>query len=205
VMFLFIEVNGVNGYTGIMNILLAEIVNIIKSHTHTKRPILIGVEGFGGSGKTTFANQLKEALGSAYIVNIDDFIVKEKITEPSWDKGGFDRGRLEQQVLIPAAKQEPISYQELVWATNTLSEPRVVPPVDYLIVEGISSYHPDIAHYYDYKIWIDTPIEVAKERGHARDGSNENAEHWDLWAANDLRYQERYHPEQIADFVIANS
>lgn len=181
-----------------------EIAQIIKRDSNN-RLVLIGMEGFGGSGKTTIANQLKDALGNTYVVNIDDFIVKEKLTESSWDKGGFDRKRLEQQVLIPATSGQPIAYQELLWDTNTLSEPKVVPPVDYLIVEGISCYHPDIAKYYDFKIWIDTPIEVAKGRGKARDAGNENVGKWDMWAENDLRYQEKYHPEQQADFVVSNS
>lgn len=183
---------------------LAEIAENIKSSVKSRSPVLIGIEVFGGSGKTTIASQLEEVLGSAYVVNIDDFIVKEKLTKPSWDKGGFDRERLERHVLLPARNGQPVSYQQLIWQTNILSEPKVVPKVDYLIIEGISCYHPDIAHYYDYKIWVDVPIEVAKERGHARDGSNENAQHWDLWAENDLRYQEKYHPEQHADFVIDN-
>jgi uridine kinase len=183
---------------------IKEITLSIKNGGTTKKPILIGVEGFGGSGKTTLADKLKEALGNAHVVNIDDFIVKEKITEPSWDKGGFDRDRLEREVLVPSTSNQSIQYEELIWETNTLSKPKIVPAVDYLIIEGISCYHPNIAHYYDYKIWVDTPIEIAKQRGHARDSSNENAEHWDLWAENDLRYQEKYHPEQVADFVFNN-
>ncbi len=181
------------------------IVHQIKALQIRHKPLIIGIEGFGGSGKTTLASQLRDALGNAYVVNIDDFIVKEKITEPSWDAGGFDLKRLEQQVLIPATTKQPIEYQELLWKTNTLSEPKTVPDADYLIVEGISAYHPSIAKYYDYKIWVDTHIETAKLRGHARDGSNENAAHWDLWAENDLRYQEKYHPEKTADIVISNT
>jgi uridine kinase len=92
-----------------------------------------------------------------------------------------------------------------MWAENILSDPKRIPTPNYLIIEGISSCHPDLERYYDYKIWIDTPIEIAKRRGHARDGSNENAQHWDVWAANDLKYQEKYHPEQRTDFVIENS
>ena len=183
---------------------VAEIAMAIVSKSNN-RLVLIAIEGFGGSGKTTVAEQLKNALGSAYIVNIDDFIVKEKLTEPSWDKGAFDRERLEREVLIPATSNQPIQYEELIWETNTLSEPKKVPSVDYLIVEGISSYHPDIAHYYDYKIWVDTPIEIAKVRGRARDGSSENAQYWDLWAENDLAYQRKHHPELIADFTINNT
>jgi uridine kinase len=180
-----------------------EIVQTITSR-HGPRLALIAIEGYGGSGKTTFANQFRNALGSAFVVNIDDFIVKDRITKPSWDKGGFDRKRLEQQVLIPATTGQRVSYQALIWETNTLSEPKVVPSVDYLIVEGISSYHPDIALYYDYKIWVDTPIDVAKARGKARDAGNENADKWDMWAENDLMYQHQYHPEQNADFVVTN-
>ena len=85
-----------------------------------------------------------------------------------------------------------------------MSQPIVVPRARYLIIEGISSYHPSIAQYYDFKIWINTPIEIAKKRGHARDGASENAQHWDLWAENDLKYQREHHPEIQADFQINN-
>jgi len=180
------------------------VANAIKQSDNKRQTILIAIEGYGGSGKSTISERLKEALGNSYVVNIDDFIIKAKLTEQSWDKGAFDRERLEQQVLIPATTGSEITYQKLVWDTDTLSEPIIVPKVAYLIVEGISSYHPSIAKYYDYKIWIDTPIELAKQRGQARDGDNENAQYWDLWAENDLAYQQRYHPEQTADFVVKN-
>ena len=98
---------------------LDDITASIKQSAKTQKPIIVGIEGFGGSGKTTLANKLSSALGNAYVVNIDGFIVKEKLTEPSWDKGAFDRDRLERQVLIPAANGHPISYQELIWETDT--------------------------------------------------------------------------------------
>jgi len=146
----------------------------IKSAISAHSPVLIAVEGYGGAGKTTFADGLAKELGDAYVIPIDDFIVKGKLTEPSWDKGSFDRERLEEQVLKPIKAGRTAKYQKLIWVGNLLSDYIEVPKVQYIIVEGISSYHPSIAHYYDHKIWIDTPIAIAKERGHARDGSNEN-------------------------------
>ncbi len=182
-----------------------EEISLIIKNSDKQKPVLIGIEGYGGSGKSTIAEKLKKLLGNSYVVSIDDFIIKEKLTEPSWDKGAFDRKRLEQQILIPATTGKTAEYQKLIWETNNLSEPIAVPKVDYIIIEGISSYHPSIAKYYDYKIWIDTPIELAKERGHARDGSNENAQHWDLWAENDLAYRKKFQPEIRADFIIDNT
>ena len=106
--------------------------------------------------------------------------------------------------MIPATTGKDVAYQKLIWAADNLSEPIAVPKVAYLIVEGISSYHPDIAKYYDYKIWVDTPIELAKQRGHARNGSNENAQHWDLWSKNDLAYKSKYRPDEVADISFTN-
>jgi uridine kinase len=182
-----------------------EIATAIRQSRAKSRPVLIGIEGYGGSGKTTVAQRLAEALGDACVVSIDDFIVKEKLTVASWDDGAFDLARLEEQVLLPASQGQPVSYQRLQWETNTLSEAIAVPDVDYLIIEGISSYHPSIEHYYDYKIWVESPREVAQQRGHTRDGSNENAQYWEIWAKNDVAYQQQYHPEQRADCVFANA
>ena len=187
-----------------MNISVDEVASTITHNSLSKKPILIGIEGFGGSGKSTIANELARLLGDSFVVSIDDFIIKENIIENDWDKQAFDRQRLEEQVLKPASEGKAVAYQKLLWEANSLSEPIHAPDVDYLMVEGISSYHPSIAHYYDYKIWVDTPIEIAKARGKKRDAGNENEQHWDLWAANDLGYQEKYHPEQIADFTVKN-
>jgi uridine kinase len=183
---------------------IKEIASKIRSAALAHNLILIAVEGYGGAGKTVFADKLAEELDDAYVIHMDDFIVKEKLTEPSWNKGSFDRERLEKQVLKPIKIGKIAKYQKLIWADNSLGDYVEVPKAHYIIIEGISSYHPSIAHYYDYKIWIDTPMAIAKERGHARDGSNENAKFWNLWADNDLRYQEKHHPELAADFIFGN-
>ncbi|HET9109333.1 MAG TPA: hypothetical protein VFN78_00780 [Ktedonobacterales bacterium] len=176
----------------------------IKQQGEKTKPVLIGIEGYGGAGKTTFAQKLAAALGDAFVVSLDDFIVKEKLAEPSWDSGAFDRERLARQVLRPAHDGQPIAYQRLDWGTDTLSDPVIVPEVAYLIVEGISAYHPSLERYYDVKIWVETPLAIAEARGHARDGGSENAAFWELWAQNDIAYQQQYHPEARADVVYVN-
>lgn len=183
---------------------VSEIAKNIQTASGHTLPILIAVDGFGGAGKSTLACDLCTALGSAYVIGIDDFIVKDKVLDTSWDSGVFDYVRLENQVLRPVFNRESVQYQALIWETNSLSDFKKVPAVEYFIIEGISCTHPSIAKYYTYKIWVDTPIEVAKSRGQLRDSGNENEGNWDLWASNDLAYQEKYHPESEADFIIVN-
>lgn len=85
------------------------IANNIKwaesKHTY---PVIIGVEGFGGSGKTTLSKQLMDAFSNAYTIHLDDFIVKSRLKEPAWDTSVFDHARLERQVLKPAVDGKPI-------------------------------------------------------------------------------------------------
>jgi uridine kinase len=183
---------------------LETIANSIKSNRQPDQSIIIGIEGFGGSGKSTIANNLANLLGNSSVVSIDDFIIKQNIIENDWDKQVFDRARLEKEVLIPARAGKDITYRRFVWDSNTLSDPINLPKTDYLIVEGISCYHPSIVDYYDYKIWVNTPIEIAKLRGQKRDAGTENEKHWDLWAQNDLAYQQKYHPDLVADFTVSN-
>ena len=182
---------------------LDEILSRIKSID--KKRVLIAIEGFGGAGKTTFANTLAKLLKNAYVVHIDDFIIKDRIDDASWDNGVFDRRRLEVQVLQPLVNDQRARYQRFIWDTETLSDPVSIPNVRYVIVEGITSYYPDIAHYYDVKIWVHAPIEVASMRGVFRDKGNENELKWGVWANNDIIYRNKYHPEERADFVFDNS
>ncbi len=58
---------------------IQKIAQAIKQSPKENKPILIAIEGFGGSGKTTFASKLKEALQDAYMISIDDFIVKGRL------------------------------------------------------------------------------------------------------------------------------
>ena len=169
------------------------------------KPILIAIEGYGGSGKSTLAEKLKDLLPRTEIIKIDSFIIKEKAqnAEP-WEEV-FDRKRLEKQVLEPANLNHTISYQRLDWANNVLGSNITLPHVKYLIVDGITSYHPEIEHYYAFKIWVNTSLDIAKRRGQLRDSDNENAKLWSKWAKRDLDYQQKYHPEKRSDFVIDNS
>lgn len=181
---------------------ISERIKVLRRNNET---FIVAIEGYGGSGKSTLAAELKLILPDSEVIKIDSFIIKEKAqnAEP-WEEV-FDRKRLEKQVLEPARIGLASSYQLLDWAKNKLGSSIKLPKIDFLIIDGISSYHPDIEHYYDFKIWVNTPLEVAKFRGQLRDSGNENEKLWEKWAQCDLTYQQQYHSQQRADFIVENN
>ncbi|WP_301110210.1 hypothetical protein [Sporosarcina sp.] len=44
-----------------------------------KQSVVIGVDGLGGSGKTTYATELQQSVKNAYLFHLDDFIHPENI------------------------------------------------------------------------------------------------------------------------------
>jgi uridine kinase len=176
----------------------------------TDRPFLIAISGFGGSGKSTLARALEQALEntlkSASIVGMDEFWNPDGDVRSS-DWTAFDRDRLEAQVLLPARSGQAIRYQEFDWQTAQLGAWRDVPASQYLIIEGISALHPNLLEYYDFRVWVDCPLETARDRGLARGQAwgNDETEIWTTrWQPNDHDYFQKYRPDRLADFVYSN-
>lgn len=165
--------------------------------------LLVGIDGFGGSGKSTLAEAIAAQLASATVVPIDDFIVKEHVDDDTWELA-WDRDRLIAEVLDPFRVGAPIAYRRLLWDQNALSDPIALGEADILIIEGITALHPDLAERYDYRVWVDAPLEIASARGRVRDAGNENATRWDRWALNDRHYFDTYRPDLIVDTIVAN-
>lgn len=180
-----------------------EVANKIKQTHFKNKPVIIAIDGFGGAGKSTLAKDLKKELQSAAIVEVDDFYVFGIMSDAN--KSNFDRARLVKQVLEPLKQGRLAAYQKSIDEDNPLSEYFEVPQVDYLILEGVSSFHPDIAKYVDYKIWLDISADEAKKRMMNRDKS-EGQDHgellWSHWTDSYQAYKDLYHPESLADLII---
>lgn len=176
---------------------------VVELQAPLARPIIIAVSGFGGAGKSTLAERLREQLGDAEVVSIDSFIVN-RLQKRSDDWEGFDRERFRTQVLEPVTRGETARYEEYDWETNAMAGWRSVPRVACLIVEGISVLHPGLLRYYDFTIWIDCPFEIAARRGAERDrrDGNDHDNYWfEVWMPNEQDFFDKYHPDESADFV----
>lgn len=182
-----------------------EILSRIRA---TEKPLIIGVSGFGGAGKSSFAKALGEAVGAPF-VGVDSFQKDGAFdTEYSlWEIMDFPR--LEKEVLQPFASGEKIiRYGHFNVPSRSVTETRELKNTELLIIEGVGLFRPELSKYFGLKIWVDCPMDAAIARGKKRDREeygNPTDEQWEgIWKKNDEEYLEQYKPKDAADFVFQN-
>jgi uridine kinase len=158
------------------------------------RTRVIAVDGPGGAGKSTFAEQLAAALGGCQIVHTDDFA--------SWDDPVDWWPRLIEQVLEPLTRGERAEFDPSLWTPGLVREPIEVVPAEFLVLEGVTASRDAFRPYLTYTVWIDAPDEVRLRRGVERDGEEARAQ-WIAWMAEEDRYRERERPDARADLVVS--
>ncbi len=178
-----------------------DLINRIKEQ---EKPVIIGISGFGGSGKSTLARRLSEQL-AAPIIGVDSFFRSIHETDyRDWEIIDFER--LCTAVILPFThNQSPLSFTEMDWGTGEITRQTEIQHNGVLIIEGIGLFREPLLGRFTIKIWIDCPIEVAMERGKARDKNAygvDNDHLWDtLWKQNDLQYFASKKPHEGADYV----
>lgn len=180
---------------------LLELIQSLKPPSG--RPALVAISGFGGSGKTTLAQQLKDNIQNAEVVTIDDFVL-ENLCERSDDWACFDRERFCRQVLEPARHGESIWYDVYDFDLHQITDRRSVLSPKFLLLEGCSILHPDLMPYYDLSLWIDCPLEIATERGITRDqarGAPYEKLWRTVWMPNEQDFFTKYQPARLAAYV----
>jgi len=190
------------------------VTTALPCRTPEHLPILIGIDGPGGSGKSTFAAALARRLQqeriSVAVVHMDDFFLPstqrpagDGVDRPSGSD--FDWQRLRDQVLIPLAHHQLTSYQRYDWLTDKLSEWHTLAGCHVVIVEGIYTLLHELRALYDLTIWIDCPRAIRLARGIVRDGEAARTQ-WECdWMPAEDHYMATDRPQLTVDLCVTNA
>ncbi|MGW7442788.1 hypothetical protein [Kitasatospora sp. NPDC054795] len=167
---------------------------------------IVAIDGTGGSGKTTLAAAVAGHLDGAVIVHVDDFYrpmpdrERELLDAEQSYHRYFDWERLRDQVLIPLRDDRAARYQIYDWTTGQLGAWREIASGTVVIVEGVYSTRPELAPYYHFTAYVDTPRGVCLQRVRAR---GENPEAWiRRWRAAEEHYVHTTWPQTRAKLLV---
>lgn len=157
-------------------------------------PALIGVDGYGGAGKTTFAARLAEAVPGSVVVHIDDFAAP---SVPEWDWARFRN-----QVVVPLLAGGAARYQRWDWHTDSGADWVDVPAGALVIAEGVSSTRDEVGAPWALTVWVDAALELRLARARERDGE-QLLDRWVTdWIPSEDAYARREDPVSRVDFVV---
>ncbi len=168
------------------------------------RPLVVGISGFGGAGKSTLAQALHDLLPDSQVVPGDEFLLSRPPTarSDSWDC--IDRMRLLRQVVLPARSGQASRYQAFDWEAGALG-PWVTLTGSPVVVEGLGLFHPDIVGHFDLRVWIDVDLDTATSWGMERDETvydNPQTQLWEeVWKPNDADFFRRFRPDRDVCYV----
>lgn len=144
-----------------------------------KKPILIGITGGSGSGKSTIANELYEDFGGENIAMVQqDAYYKDQshLTMDERTKTNYDHPKAFDNTLLVEhlkALKEGKAIQKPIYdftIHNRAKETELIEPKEIIIVEGILILEDErIRDLLDIKIFVDTDADVRIIRRLLRD------------------------------------
>lgn len=199
------------------------LLNELNSLPRKQSTLIVGVDGCGASGKSTFTRSLAQIGSSITRVEMDDFYLPSA-SRPSNDVvlitygEQYDWKRLYEQVLQPLSQDREGRYQRYDWNLDTLAEFDTVSVGGIVIVEGIYSTRRELSNLYNYRIWVQCPYDIRLARGVARDETivaddeaiarkEENPrEMWEkIWMPQEQRYIKAEEPYKAANLIVDGS
>jgi len=134
----------------------AEIVAAIyRWRDERSGPLVVAIDGYGASGKTTIASEVEHELDAA-TVHTDHYYEAHFVDD--------------QHPMARYYDWEPLRRESL--------EPAIADGVPLILVEGVSSAAPALADLIDRTVYVDTPEPVRLERLHERVADEEWDDDW---------------------------
>ena len=157
---------------------------------------IVTIDGLAGSGKTTLAALLSAELADNTVVHLDDLYegwtqdINVKLAE-----------RVSAWILTPLRNGLPAHYLAFDWYAGRYTQWREIPLTPYLIIEGVSAGHPEIAQRAAVNIWVDCDQSLLYNRVVSRDGEIV-ADDMRTWQLHEQAFFGSYNVRGNADVIV---
>lgn len=157
---------------------------------------LVCIDGPAGSGKTTLAGALAEALGAAPVVHMDDLY-------EGWTQslGHPLAARVEAWLLVGWEAGLEGVHPRFDWGLGRYAEWVTVPAAPIVILEGCASGSALIRARASLVVWVQAPAELRLQRGLERDGPALAAQ-WRDWQSDEEAHFAADGTRSAADVVV---
>ena len=200
----------------------SEFLSYLAQHIRSRLTggvLRVAITGPDGAGKTTLADELETTITSENVpvirIGIDGFhnpmavrYARGRHSPEGYFLDSFNLTEFKRSVLDPLSPGGSGNYRVSVFDHRTdkvVDSPwRQAPAPSVLIVDGIFLQKPELAHYWDLVIFLDTPFAQTFQRMARRDGSpaDEFAMENRRYRDGQLLYFEQCRPQDHADVVV---
>ncbi|NUV69019.1 uridine kinase [Streptomyces sp. CAI-121] len=186
--------------------------------------LLIGIDGFTASGKTSFGHELAAHIAESgrpvLRATLDDFKnpwkdrhLYDRESGEGYYRNAYDYASAKRLLLDPARSPEAESCAlcsiDPLTQENHAADTTPLAPDAVLIVDGVFAFRPEIDAYWDFRIWLDVDAELSVRRGAERDqdwaGSEAEAIHRNRYLVAERLYLDEVDPLPRMDVVVDNT
>ena len=166
--------------------------------------VRLAIDGGSASGKSTLGKMLAEIYGCT-LFHMDDFFLTpnmrtaERLAEAG---GNVDRERFLAEVLTPMSHGEEIAYRRYDCSTGEIMPPEDKKPTRLIVTEGAYSLHPDLADFYNLKVFIDVAPELQRARILKRNSPEMAKRHFSAWIPMEERYFDAFGIRELCDMTL---
>ncbi len=131
-----------------------------------RRPILLGVAGDSGSGKTTYTHGIRRLLGNDMVTSIplDGYHREDRAQRRRSGRLPLDPGNnhldLVEEHLRSLRKGRPVEVPVYNHQTGCFDAPQIVRPTPVVIIEGLHALYAHLLPHLDFSLYVDTDRDV---------------------------------------------
>jgi uridine kinase/molybdopterin-guanine dinucleotide biosynthesis protein A len=161
-------------------------------------PVVIAIDGPSCAGKSILATALALRSGAA-VVEGDDFYrltlqgltvpQREAMSDAAVADAVIDWERLRAEALLPLQARRSATFQPYDWDADDgrLAPPKIIPPADVIIVEGVYAARPELTDLVDVAVYLGVDPQVRARRYAERENDPDWQRFWERGEAHYFR------------------